>query len=914
MLRVAARNGTNSRLAARASKRAFPAPLPPVQTVITRFGHAERGKARLNGRGPGKKHVGHRTDTKHREARRGAGRHRGGHAAVARQPQSPRHGRGTSGGKRRGVAPECANYHAYFSALLDEDRAASRKQCAERLETQSLEWLASRGYAMADAAVTSRGHLFGDPIVRVSPSRVPRGIEAAPAAAMRIAPGDLVAVSRSHPFQDAALHGVVLQATPRFVDIAVTAGSLPPSAGSSWRLDVVSSEEPFNRMAAALGEVCAPGFAGASWLRTAVVPAGPDTHAPMRGGGGDPSHGAWGVWRSVTLPDADGIAARMGPALTLSQRDAVARSLCSPLALIQGPPGTGKTTTAAHLAASWRSLHGQAGPVLATAASNVAVDQMVQALSTEHPGLRVVRVGRPARVSPALWRTTLEAALVRHPAVRAVARDAEELAQLRREAELLDHSFRADADRTLRSLAGRVNAARRVARRDVLAEADVVCATCTVSGGDALVGTQFGLVLMDEASQCTEPEAVIALARCAPWGQAVLVGDHQQLGPTVLGGPACDPLRRSLFHRLAALRAAHAAHAADVLGGGITQGAGGAAAAATSALLTHGARRGVRYPTAELGAGAGPEPPAAREIPTGGAGDRELPYSAQQAAAAASLVQASLLADQFRMHPLLAHYPNHAFYGGRLRDAVAAAARRPPPLLPWSRHVGEGGGAAPLLVLAVAGGREERDEEKSWFNEAEAAAVARVIHRLLPAPHDDEAAGGGDNDRHRKSDRHCAALRPSQVGVIAPYRAQVRRIASSLGEAAAAAGRGTPPWVVDTVSAGGGAGWGEDDDEEDGDGSSPSLLDRLLEVKTVDGYQGREKEVIVLSTVRASSADHVGFLADHRRMNVALTRARRGVVVVCHPPTLARDPTWADWLSAATEAGLVIDAADLTAQ
>lgn len=61
------------------------------------------------------------------------------------------------------------------------------------------------------------------------------------------------------------------------------------------------------------------------------------------------------------------------------------------------------------------------------------------------------------------------------------------------------------------------------------------------------------------------------------------------------------------------------------------------------------------------------------------------------------------------------------------------------------------------------------------------------------------------------------------------------------------------------------------------------------EVDTVDGFQGREKEAVVISLVRSNSQNEIGFLADRRRMNVALTRARRKLIVIGDSSTLGID-------------------------
>merc|ERR1719320_556655 len=63
------------------------------------------------------------------------------------------------------------------------------------------------------------------------------------------------------------------------------------------------------------------------------------------------------------------------------------------------------------------------------------------------------------------------------------------------------------------------------------------------------------------------------------------------------------------------------------------------------------------------------------------------------------------------------------------------------------------------------------------------------------------------------------------------------------------------------------------------------------EVRSVDGFQGREKEAVVLSLVRSNSKGEVGFLKESRRLNVAVTRAKRHMCLICNAETVSHDPT-----------------------
>lgn len=106
---------------------------------------------------------------------------------------------------------------------------------------------------------------------------------------------------------------------------------------------------------------------------------------------------------------------------------------------------------------------------------------------------------------------------------------------------------------------------------------------------------------------------------------------------------------------------------------------------------------------------------------------------------------------------------------------------------------------------------------------------------------------------------HKEKLAGAQIGVICPYAEQTRFITHAVEQ------------------------------EEE-------LKGMQIEVDTIDGFQGQEKDVIYLSLVRSNDRGEIGFLADERRLNVALTRARMLLVVIGDSATLGANPLFAEFL------------------
>ena len=240
--------------------------------------------------------------------------------------------------------------------------------------------------------------------------------------------------------------------------------------------------------------------------------------------------------------------------LNPEQHDAVSRALAAEdFFLVHGPPGTGKSTVLAEVAAQ---AVARGERLLCAAASNAAVDHLLDLCLDK--GLRAVRVGHPARVTPRLQEHTLDLIVEEHPD-RVLSRELFDeayslLGYARRQRTQGRSSSRFSNARASTSeakdLLNEARALERKAVRNVLERAQVVCVTLASLDSGVLAHEEFDLALLDEAAQSTEPLALLGFLR-AP--KVVLAGDPKQLPPTILSPEAAKAgLAVSLFERLLA--------------------------------------------------------------------------------------------------------------------------------------------------------------------------------------------------------------------------------------------------------------------------------------------------------------------------------------------------------------------------
>ena len=200
----------------------------------------------------------------------------------------------------------------------------------------------------------------------------------------------------------------------------------------------------------------------------------------------------------------------------------------------------------------------------------------------------------------------------------------------------------------------------------------------------------------------------------------------------------------------------------------------------------------------------------------------------------------ALLEVQYRMNEPIMGYSNQVFYGGRLR-AAELVARRSLPGVPLAESV--------VFIDTAGTGFEEKlhPRFKSRYNEGELFTLREHLLQLRGMIPPEDAL-------------------PS-VAIISPYREQVVRAEDMI-------------------------------DAEEG------LRQMDVTVNTVDGFQGRERDVVYLSLVRSNERQEIGFLADYRRMNVAITRARKYLIVIGDSATVGGDAFFAGFLNYVEQNGL----------
>ncbi|AQZ17265.1 ECM32 (YER176W) [Zygosaccharomyces parabailii] len=231
-----------------------------------------------------------------------------------------------------------------------------------------------------------------------------------------------------------------------------------------------------------------------------------------------------------------------------------------------------------------------------------------------------------------------------------------------------------------------------------------------------------------------------------------------------------------------------------------------------------------------------------------------------------------MLDTQYRMHPAISEFPRLRFYGGSLKDGVTDKDKSWP------------GVSYPLYFLRCEAGSENKVSSSqrgmrgyTYINRHECDALLQVLYKLI-------------------LDKKVAR---DQIGIVTPYSAQRDLISEIL--------------VNDNVVNPEGHAMEQDVDEADvfdatgGKKNSINIVNGLF-VATVDSFQGHEKNFILFSTVRNNKENKIGFVSDARRMNVALTRAKNGLVLIGSDKTLqAGSPLWNDYISYLSDKNLIFE-------
>ena len=414
------------------------------------------------------------------------------------------------------------DHHELYLKLIRWELDDEMQNVLQKLQNWTKKRLVENGISLFDLIGKNDGWLFGQRIIKfTNRKKKDLGIH-------RFRQGDIVLLSRKDPLKETTIEGTIYSTSRNSIKIVFS--DIPKNIRKdTWRIDKGANRIAYDRMKDALNSVFQE--EGGVPLRELLLgmvhdPSGTASLTPELGG-------------------ARGRSTSFAPDLNEPQLIASKAAIERRLTLIQGPPGTGKTHTAVRILESWAKQ--DVGTILAVADSNVAVDNLLEGLLAR--GVRSVRLGQPVKVREKLRQATMDAQMEIHPLRRDLETQLELNEKLNRRISSMKGKEKGLAHRDIKKGWKEIRRIENQIRDDILDRTQIVCCTCIGSGNEILDGRRFSQVLIDEATQATEPASLVPLIRGAR--QIVLVGDHKQLPPTVLSFRAEENgLKRSLFERL----------------------------------------------------------------------------------------------------------------------------------------------------------------------------------------------------------------------------------------------------------------------------------------------------------------------------------------------------------------------------
>ncbi|MFY0254567.1 AAA domain-containing protein [Chitinophaga sp. 30R24] len=194
----------------------------------------------------------------------------------------------------------------------------------------------------------------------------------------------------------------------------------------------------------------------------------------------------------------------------------------------------------------------------------------------------------------------------------------------------------------------------------------------------------------------------------------------------------------------------------------------------------------------------------------------------------------TLLEEQYRMHADIMGYSSGIFYDDKLKAHTSVASH-----LLFSADM-------PLSFIDTAGcGFDEKTSGTSTTNPEEAAFLFKHLTQLVAVLQE-----------------HCQPGNFPSIGIISPYKQQIALLRELMEHAPA-----LQPYAA------------------------------KITINTIDSFQGQERDIVYISMTRSNTDNKIGFLSDIRRMNVAMTRARKKLVVIGDSATLSQSGFYAGFIS-----------------